>query len=151
VGWRVSGVVGEMKTTFRGIVDDGGKLKLERPEAFTVAVGKLAGKPVFLSIKVNRPQRSTNQNAFYRGVVVPICAEEFGYSKEGMHIAFAMKFLTIQADPENGRPFESVKSTTELDTVQWESYIQDIRELVWDMSEIRIPLPNEVPLEAMFA
>ena len=137
--------------TFRGQVDDAGKLKLHEPERFGVAVGKFAGKPVFLSIKVDRPQRSTNQNAFYRGFVIPLCAEEYGYSEEGMHIAFRMKFLTIPADPENGRPFDTVKSTTELDTVQWEAYVQDIRELVWDMSEVRIPLPNEVPLEAMFA
>ncbi len=140
-----------MKTaTFRGQVDAAGKLNLHEPERFGVAVGKCAGKPVLVSIKVDRPQRSTPQNAFYWKIVIPICAEEWGYSKDAMHIAFRMKFLTIPADPENGRPLETVKSTTELDTVQWEEYIQDIRELAWDMSEIRIPLPNEAPLEGMF-
>ena len=137
-------------STFRGTVDERGKLKLDEPERFGVAVSKLAGKPVLVSIKVYRPQRSNQQNGFYYGVVVPICAEEWGNDVDSTHRDLAMKFLTVHADPESGKPLDSVRSTASLTTVEFEKYIEDIRRFVFSFSGIRIPLPNEDPLDGMF-
>jgi hypothetical protein len=95
-----------------------------------------------LEIKKSKNVRSLSQNRFYWGVVLPIMSDFFGYSNEEMHQICATTYLRYEKD---GKEF--TKSTTKLDTKEFETYIEKIRQ--WAMSEygVHIPTPNEVTEE----
>lgn len=95
-----------------------------------------------LEINKSKSIRSLNQNRFYWGVVLPILSDFFGYSNEEMHQICATTYLRYEKD---GKEF--TKSTTKLDTKEFENYLEKIRQ--WASSEhgIHIPLPNEVTEE----
>ncbi len=85
-----------------------------------------------------RQTRSMNQNNYYWGVIIKILGEELGYRDEEMHDALRMKFLQ-----EHGK-IETIKSTTGLNTKEFEEYLAKIREWASEELSIFLPLPNEV-------
>lgn len=100
------------------------------------------GESYVLEINKSKNKRSLSQNRFYWGVALPILSDHFGYNTEEMHQICAAIFLRYEKD---GKDF--VKSTTKLDTKEFENYLDKIRQ--WSMSEhgIHIPVPNEVTEE----
>lgn len=123
---------------FLGTVEDG-KLSLVNPQRFDRYLLNLVGE-VVLTIKRNRKkrERSLAQNRYYWGVPVAILAENFGYSDEEMHEALKWQFLK----KHEGR-IPTVRSTTDLSTVEMENLLSKIRQ--WASSEfgVYIPTPNE--------
>ena len=101
------------------------------------------GTKVWLSVSIARKIRSNQQNAFYFGVIVPILADEFGYSKEEMHEALKWKFLRIPGD--DGK-LDTVKSTAKLTTTEFEEHLDAIREWANTNFDLYLPFPNEVTL-----
>ncbi len=95
-----------------------------------------------LEINKSKSVRSLNQNRFYWGVVLPIMSDHFGYTTEEMHQICASTYLSYEKGDK-----EFTKSTTKLDTKEFEAYIEKIRQ--WAMSEhgVHIPVPNEVTEE----
>lgn len=98
----------------------------------------LAGKNIEVVVRVKRAKRSNNQNNYYFGVVCKILGDYFGYTEEEMHDALKMKFLRHGA-----ADLETVKSTTKLNTTEFEEYLEKIRR--WAITEynVNVPLPNE--------
>jgi len=98
------------------------------------------GQEGLLSIEKLFRQRSIQQNRYYWGCIVDILAEEFGYTKEECHEALKWQFLRKH---EEGKP-DTVKSTTELSTIEFNEYNDQIK--VWASTEygIVIPDPNQV-------
>jgi hypothetical protein len=101
-------------------------------------VNKKPGLYIMKLTKANR-KRSLSQNAYYWGVVIKIIADHSGYTSHEVHQWLAGEFLSYQ---KAGRLF--AKSTTELDTMEFERYLERCR--IWAQTEqdLRIPLPNEV-------
>ena len=94
-------------------------------------------------------QRSIPQNNYYWGVIVTTLFEELGheYSLGDIHEMLKHKFLT-EYHVIKGKKGEAIelpisKSTTDLDTKQWEEYMSQIR--TWASAELSIwlPEPNE--------
>ena len=137
----------EMKTaTFRGTVDEHGKLKLFNDGAFRVILGRLKGKWVVVTVRDDKPKRSSNQNAYYWGVVLKTISDELGNNtNDDVHQHVRWMFLRTEPDPENGRALATVRSTTSLKTDEMEDFLDRVR--MWAASDhgIVIPLPNEVP------
>lgn len=101
----------------------------------------LEGCNVELVLQKERKQRTVKQNAYYWGVVVEMLAEAAGhYEAEEMHDALREKFLRKYDVSE----LPTVRSSTELTTVEWEEYMQKCRMLGAEMFGIYIPEPNEV-------
>ena len=100
------------------------------------------GTHVFITIeKITREkQRSLDQNAYYWGVVVKILAWEIGYTKDEMHEALKVKFLTY----ENVKGIPTVLSTANLNTKQFEVYLEMVRRWAAMDLGIVIPEPNQV-------
>ena len=86
-----------------------------------------------------RGKRSDPQNRYYWGVVIKILGDHLGYARQEMHDALRWQFLRVEHD--NGPP--SVKSTTELDTMQFEEYLEEVRLWAYHDFQVTIPLPNE--------
>lgn len=116
-------------------------LKIDSPTALWKYMQTLQGKSVDITIKQHKSQRSNNQNNYYFGVVCKILGDYFGYTEEEMHDALKMKFLR-----HGPCDMETVKSTTKLNTAEFEDYLEKIRR--WAVTEysVSIPLPNECEL-----
>ncbi len=105
--------------------------------------GLKEGTPIWLSLSIARKSRSNNQNRYYFGVIIDILSDYFGYSTLECHEVLKWQFLRIVG--ENGKP-DSCKSTTELDTMEFEVYLNKVREWASTEYEIYLPLPNEIDL-----
>lgn len=99
-----------------------------------------------MSLSVYRKKRTegkryekSNQNGYYWGIIIPILADYFGYLPDEMHEALKNKFLRIGGTDE----LPKIKSTTSLNTKQWEELMEKIR--IWASTEydINIPEPKE--------
>jgi len=127
-----------MTPIFRATIQKG-KVVFDRLGLFNDYLTLLEGKEVDVIVKKHRKIRSNNQNAFYWGVCIKILSEELGYTEDEMHNALKMLFLQ-----DNLRKIPTLRSTTTLSTVEFEEYIEKIRQ--WAAQELSciIPLPNEV-------
>ena len=98
-----------------------------------------------IQIKTYRKSRSVNQNAYYWGIVIRYLTYECsGYTKDEIHQILAERFLSYEkSDTKTGEIRKFVKSTTELNTLEFEEYLDKIRLLAIDMYDCIIPLPNE--------
>jgi len=105
----------------------------------------LEGKEVEVTITLPKdyPQRSGQQNRYYHGVVLELLSEHLGYTPEEVHEILKQKFLG-EVLSAGGQEFSVGKSTTELDTVQMENFMDRVR--IWASIEfsVVIPEPNEV-------
>lgn len=128
-----------IKPLFFGRVE-GGRVIFDAPAQLSLYLNKFEGKEIQATIEPKRKPRSRNENNYYFGVVVAMLGEHFGYEKEEMHEALKMLFLKVV------RPSKptTVKSTTDLSTVEMEEYLSKIR--MWASVEwgVNIPEPNEV-------
>jgi hypothetical protein len=116
-----------------------GKVVFYNVELFNTYLLSLEGKDVHVSIRKKQKTRSNNQNAFYWGVVIPLLCETTGYTDEEMHEALKMIFLI-----DKSRKIPTLQSTARLTTIEFEDYIEKVRQ--WAAQELNcvIPLPNEV-------
>jgi hypothetical protein len=129
----------------RGKVINGKKV-YDQPARYLVQLSKLEGKRFEETIRKEKSQRSINQNNYYWGCVVEILRDHFGYETyeaEEVHIGLKLLFLRIH---EN-EGLQTVKSTTKLNTAEFEDYLEKIRRWAIKEHNCRIPLPNEVDYE----
>lgn len=128
-----------LKPIFYGKVENG-KLTLENPEQFRSYAYSFKGD-IQMTIEKKRKSRSLNQNNYYWGVVIPLLCEYCGYTPEEMHEAVKIKFLITYPEVKNIPP--TIRSTTDLSTVEFEELMARIR--MWAAIElgVNIPQPNE--------
>ena len=112
---------------------------------------KELGNDYIVDVKKQRNNRSNMQNNYYWKCIVQPLANELGYFPDEMHDALKMKFT---AEWENHKfnkdsvdyklvGFFVMKSTSRMNTKDFEVYAEQIR--IWAMTElgIRLMLPNE--------
>lgn len=94
-----------------------------------------------VEIKKYFKNRSNQENAYYRVVVLKILCKELGYDPDDLHYALKEKFIDSWED-DNG--LKQVKETKNMTTVVFEDYLSRIR--MWASRDlgIFIPLPNEI-------
>jgi len=100
-------------------------------------------KPGTYDIIIRKPKkiRSLEQNRYYWGVIIKILAETWGWDAEELHEVLKFKFNKIPG--ENGLP-DRPGSTTDLSTIDFENYLEEIRRWALTEYQIYIPLPNEI-------
>ena len=116
-----------------------GRLIFNNPDGFEKHLWKLNDKSVDVVVRLPRRDRSNPQNRYMWGVVYELLSETTGYTPSEIHDAMRMLFLQ-----DNLRKIPTLRSTTELSTVEMENYLEQIR--IWAAQELNcsIPLPNEV-------
>lgn len=124
-----------------------GKIKFEHGQRneFDLYLRTLEGAHVEIIVRKWCKRRSNQENRYYWGVIIKLCAEHFGYDADEMHEAFKYKFLFVPAEKENDLP--RCQSTARLNTVVFEDYLERIRNFMLIEHEFKIPLPNEVEME----
>lgn len=106
---------------------------------------KLQEKPYKIEIKRDRDTRSGKQNRYYHGCIIPILSDFTGFTHEEMHEVLKVKFLKYHLVIEaTGEQVECIKSTTDLDTYEFEQFTENIRRWAAQDLEVVVPLPNEV-------
>lgn len=118
--------------------DGGGKLLPYRAGEIQAHVDALEGKPVDVSIRLHRPQRSLSQNAYLHGVVIPLLAEHCGYEPEEMKDALKLKFLRIHNDTD----LPTVRRTRDLTTAEMAEFVRQCQHLAAELG-VYIPDPGE--------
>lgn len=122
---------------WRGKVE-GGKLLLYDQQEFLDYRNRFEGQDVSVIIKRWRDPRSSPQNRYYWGLVVPLLADHCGYDREEMHDALKWRFLRIHDEGD----LPTVQSTAALNTEEFTDYIEHVRALAAAMGVI-IPDPGE--------
>lgn len=115
-----------------------GRLIIHDLEAFRAHFKSMEGQEVDLTIGKRKKSRSNNQNRYYWGICIKLLADFIGYTDEEMHEALKMKFLLVHGDK-----LDTVKSTAELSTVEFESYLGQVKMFAAQLGVV-IPEPNEV-------
>lgn len=113
------------------------------------AFASFEGKNVNVTIEPVKKKRSNEQNRYLWGVCYPIIRnslKELGnnFSDNDVHDLLKMKFLkeTVLANEETGECIERVKSTTELSTVDFMTYVMEIQKFSEEWFGVVIPEPD---------
>jgi hypothetical protein len=136
-----------MNPLFFGKVENG-KLTLDSPTDFKWHLSGLKGA-VQVTVAKKRKPRSLEENNYYFGVIIKILSEEIGEDREILHEnlkAMFLKVITYKSMRGKNYKFERVKSTTELSTIEAETYYEEIRQWAMEFLGVFIPLPNQVEL-----
>lgn len=114
------------------------------------AIATFEGKQVVIKIERFKKKRSTQQNRFYYGVIIPIvqnCLKEAGHimTSESTHDLIKLKFLkeTLFVNETTGEVIERIKSTTELSTSQFMDLLAEINNFTFEYFGVTLPSPND--------
>lgn len=114
------------------------------------AIATFEGKQIVIKIEKFKKKRSTQQNRFYYGVIIPIvqnCLKEAGHimTSESTHDLIKLKFLkeTLFVNETTGEVIERIKSTTELSTSQFMDLLAEINNFTFEYFGIILPSPND--------
>ena len=129
-----------MNPVFSGKIEKG-KVILDNPNRYLVQISRLEGQPIEVVLRKQKSTRSLNQNNYYWGVVLELLSDN-GNTPEEWHEICRQMFLKSFKEV-NGKEMEYVRSTTKLNTAEFEEYLEKIRR--WAVQELNfyIPLPNE--------
>jgi hypothetical protein len=108
-------------------------------KAHAIYLCGMEGKAVEVVIRRKRKKRSNNQNAYVWGVAYEILSNFTGYSPEEVHDMCKWMFLKKRNE---GMP-DTVRSTTELTTVEFSEYVDNIVRWANEKMDVYIPLPGE--------
>lgn len=114
------------------------------------AIQTFEGKQIIIKIEKAKKKRSTQQNRFYYGVIIPIvqnCLKEAGHvmTNESTHDLIKLKFLkeTLFVNETTGEVIERIKSTTELSTSQFMDLLAEINNFTFEYFGVSLPSPND--------
>lgn len=137
-----------MAHDFSGTVK-GGKVELDDKLGWNALLARLDGKRVRVSVGSVDQRRSSQQNRWYFGVIVPIAAEVLSQgravplSKEQAHYVLASAFLGCEETPLGPVPMK----TSLLSTAQFATYCERIVAHMASEWRMHVPMPGE-PFEA---
>ena len=97
-------------------------------------------KPLEISIKQYKPNRSAAQNRIYWRWI-QIISDDLGYTKDELHAVLAVKFLGVVDISCMGESITQPVSTTSLKVKEMADYLTRIE--VFAASELGIVLPNK--------
>jgi len=125
-------------------IDNAGKIPVKAKERFVEIFKHLSGKRIGVKIERLKKKRSLMQNAYYWAVVIPVFAEYMGYSKSEYEIVHGiLKEMFLRTiETKNNIEYARVKSTSELSTMEFMEFIQDLQRFGAEQG-LNIPDPNE--------
>ena len=128
-----------------GVIDEQGQLQPVALLAFRQAMKRFpVGAKVTIRVEVERQKRSSAQNRYWHGVVIPLFAEHCGYECDEMKDALALKLLPKElVDMDTGEVRIVPGHTSALNTKEFNDLIERAQRLGAEMG-IYVPDPNEV-------
>ena len=127
-----------------GYVDENGTFSAKDKERFRAAFDCHRGHEVEFTPVRHRKNRSPNQNRFYWGVVIPLIGQAMGEDDpEAIHGMLKHEHNYYMATI-GGNEIRVPMSTADLNTVDFEAYLERVRRWAVEFFTLNIPLPNEV-------
>jgi hypothetical protein len=126
-----------------------GKLSILNKQSFLDYIKAFEGEHLILDVKKMTSSRSLNQNAYYWGVVIEILSQHTGYTSEEMHEVLRSRFLNTTIDfsfKNKNEELKGSRSTSDLNTKEFETYLAEIRQWASRDLEVWIPEPNETEI-----
>lgn len=121
-----------------------GELKPIALIAFRQAMKRFCDGHVSIRVEIAKPKRSSSQNRYWHGVVVPLFAEHCGYEFNEMKDALALKLLPKEVlDMDTGEVRIVPGHTSDLSTKDFKELIERAQRLGAEM-DIYIPDPGEI-------
>lgn len=131
-------------------INKDGHFPRQTREAIASLLGKLRGKQVSVKIAPFVKKRSSPQNAFWWGVVIPIIRQMFLDAGNAVSAEETHKFLVLHVwkhtkvlQLPDGEIIEVPNTSTNLSTTKWEEKITITRAWASEFDVI-IPVPNEI-------
>jgi len=130
-----------------GKISDEGVLTIVNRKTFDADIKEFAGKNVVITVERRKSQRSSQQNRYYYGCVVPIVQQglkDIGHrlSKEDTHLFLRNRFLTQELVSSEGEVIGNrLRSTTELNKSEFADYTSEIQQFSAEYLNIVIPDP----------
>lgn len=123
-----------------------GKFVPSDKRKFAAAFACHEGKEVEFQPKRHRKTRSLNQNGYYWSVVVPMIADAMGEDDpKAVHEWLKAHFnYEVKSIGEKRVAVKVPRSTSDLNTSDFEVYLEKIRRWASEFFPLYIPLPNEV-------
>ena len=138
-----------MKLKYNGVIKEG-KLRINNRLDFDTAMLNIGELEVTLTLEKRSKKRSNPQNSYLWSVVYGCARKAFmdiGYvlTLDEVHEFFKAKFLISDiVHPDTGEILGSkIKSTTELDTFEFNEYFEAIIRWCAEYLSVEIPYPNE--------
>lgn len=123
---------------------EGGKFTADDKDLFRRAFWPHERKRVVLTVKRERKDRSLNQNNYYWGVVVTMIGQAIGETDiESVHEVLKREH-NYYIRTVSGRDIRVPLSTADLNTADFEAYMERVRRWASEYLSLYIPLPNEV-------
>ncbi len=122
-----------------------GKLLWADPRRLAEVLRRFNGKDVHVVIKEHRHPRSINQNNYYWGVVLEIISEHTGHTADEVHEIFKNKYLSEEKEFAGDKVLVA-KSTTALNTVEFNEYLEKVKQFAATELSCFVPEPNEVSI-----
>lgn len=145
----------DIKLSYYGKVK-GGKITLPRKRLQKEVASTFEGHGIEVIFQRKRNRRSSQQNRYYHGVVIPMVLNAFidlGHDlqsgnaghHEMIHEILKERFLDngIELSDANGEVIEGPCSTTRCTTVDFMEYLERIAQWAAEALNIVIPEPNE--------
>jgi hypothetical protein len=117
--------------------------KKEKKEKLWKILKTLKEVKYSFEIKQYRATRSNPQNRYYWGCVLNILSQHTGFTPEEMHELLKQKFLPVLKMLPNGEEVKIPGSTAELDTSDFEDYLEKVKQFSIQELDCYIPDPNE--------
>lgn len=134
------------KVTAIGQVSDG-ILKISNRRFFDADLKTMPDGSVIVTIERKSRKRSNQQNAYYWGVIIPLCKRGFNdlghdLNDEDTHTFLKSKFNALDIVFEDtGEVFPLGRSTTEMDTIDFMMYVEKIQQFAATILNTIIPDP----------
>lgn len=97
-----------------------------------------------IEIKEYRKDRSNNENRYYWGVVIKELCNHTGYNADEMHEVLKAKFNPKElVFKQTGESVKIGGSTADMNTLEFEAYLEQIRIFALTELDVLIQLPNE--------
>jgi hypothetical protein len=121
-----------------------GVLTLERRDLLLDALTRFPDGDVTVTVEARRQKRTSPQNRFWHGVVIPLFAEHCGYDFDDMKDELALQLIPRElVDMATGEVRIVPGHTSKLNTAQFNELIERAQRLGAEMG-IVIPDPNDI-------
>lgn len=127
---------------------------MEYENDYDIHLSSLEDKICYLTITDQEPDRSDNQNRYYRGAIVRDVANHIGITRDEAHALLGSMFLkeyvvAPHVDKITGevtqRKYTVVKSTASLSKNEMKEYIEEC--LRWASMELGLYIPDAISVD----
>lgn len=131
-----------------GDINDEAKVNLKADIVLKQWIYDRKGKTIRVIFEEHKRHRSSPQNAYYWGVIVPMIRDAINdlgnsFTSDEVHDFLKREYNYHEVETHDGMYLKVPQSTTKLDTIGFNEYKDKIQQFASEILGIYIPDPNE--------